>query len=49
MTSSINELESAQARDPKVNKLTAMIKTRRVPKRSASQPLTGISIATVSV
>lgn len=39
----------AQASEPNVNRLTATIKTRRVPKRSASQPLTGINIATVRV
>jgi Cu(I)/Ag(I) efflux system outer membrane protein len=33
----------------RVNSETASIKTRRVPKRSANQPLTGMSIATVRV
>lgn len=49
ITNSDSELESAQASEPNVNRLTATIKTRRVPKRSASQPLTGINMATVRV
>lgn len=37
ITNSDSELESAQASEPNVNRLTATIKTRRVPKRSASR------------
>ena len=35
--------------EPRMKKFTAEMKTRRVPNRSASQPLTGMSMATVRV
>ena len=39
----------AQAADPAVNSTMAQKNTRCVPKRSASQPLAGISEAMVSM
>lgn len=39
---------AAQARDARVNSAIAARKTRRAPKRAVSQPLSGISTASVS-
>ena len=43
------EPESAHRSEPPLNRPTATTKTRRVPKRSAIQPLMGMSMATVRV
>jgi len=47
-TSCVNVCEFAHSIDPSVNNAIALKNTRRVPKRSASQPDAGISIAIVS-
>ena len=44
-----SEGDSAQASEPRLNSRMAATKTRREPKRSASQPEAGISMATVSM
>ncbi len=41
--------ESPHASDPSVNSATATANTRRVPKRSAIQPLIGMKTARLSV
>ena len=41
--------DRAHRSEPRMNRVTAKMNTRRVPKRSASQPLTGMSMATVRV
>ena len=41
--------ESPQASDPNEKRATAAAKTRRVPKRSAIQPLIGMNTARLSV
>ena len=48
-TSCGRETDMAQSTEPTVNSVTAERKVRRVPKVSASQPLRGMSRATVSV
>ena len=40
--------EAAQAMEPVVNRAMASVKMRRVPKRSASQPVAGMTTAMVS-
>ena len=40
---------SPQSTEPRVNKPMALEKTRRVPKRSAIQPLMGMKTARLSV
>ena len=47
-TSCVSVCEYAQSSEPSVNVAIAAKNTRRVPKRSASQPDAGISIAIVS-
>ena len=42
-------LDSPHSNDPIVNRPTAAAKTRRVPNRSAIQPLTGTKTATLTV
>ena len=43
--SSVSVREAAQAAEPSANSVIASMKMRRVPKRSASQPVAGITVA----
>ena len=46
--SSVSVRDSAQAPEPRANSTMASMKTRRVPNRSASQPVAGITVAIAS-
>lgn len=48
-TSMGSEVDRAQSREPRMKKFTAEMKTQPCPGTVASQPLTGMSMATVRV